>query len=118
MCTMRKLLVAAAIWTAVNVTAAQAEILIGVAGPLSGQYAWSGEQFRIGAELAVQKINGAGGVLGQQVRLIPGDDAADPEQAVAVANKFVSDGVDVVDWTLVLRRLDPSFARSMRKPAS
>ncbi|MEM7225497.1 MAG: branched-chain amino acid ABC transporter substrate-binding protein [Pseudomonadota bacterium] len=76
-----------------GVTTAQAEILIGVAGPLSGQYAWSGEQFLVGADMAVGKINAAGGVLGQQVRLIPGDDAADPEQAVAVANKLVSDGV-------------------------
>ncbi|MEE9589656.1 MAG: branched-chain amino acid ABC transporter substrate-binding protein [Hyphomicrobiaceae bacterium] len=93
MSTIKSLLVAAAVWTAASVTAAQAEILIGVAGPMTGPYAWSGEQFRTGAELAVQKINAAGGVLGERVRLISSDDAADPEQAVAVANKFVSDGV-------------------------
>lgn len=85
--------IAVAAWAAASITAAQAEILIGVAGPLSGQYAWSGEQFRLGAELAVEKINADGGLLGEKVRLIPGDDAADPEQAVALANKFVSDGV-------------------------
>ena len=90
---IRNLLVAAVVWTAANVTAAQAEILIGVAGPMSGPYAWSGEQFRLGSEIAVEKINAAGGVLGEQVRIIASDDAADPEQAVAVANKFVSDGV-------------------------
>ncbi len=75
---------------------AKAEILIGLGAPLSGQYAWSGEQFRIGAEFALRKINNAGGVLGEQVRLIPGDDAADPEQAVAVANKFVEEQVAMV----------------------
>ena len=57
MSTIKSLLVAAAVWTAASVTAAQAEILIGVAGPMTGPYAWSGEQFRTGAELAVQKIN-------------------------------------------------------------
>ncbi len=40
-----------------------ADILIGVAGPMSGPKAWSGEQFRRGAQLAVDDINSAGGVL-------------------------------------------------------
>jgi branched-chain amino acid transport system substrate-binding protein len=35
----------------------------------------------------------AGGVLGEQVRLITIDDFCDPEQAVAAASKLVSDGV-------------------------
>ena len=94
--TTRTLLAAAAVWAAAYVAPVQAEILIGVAGPMSGQYAWSGEQFRIGADMAVQKINAAGGVLGEQVRLVAGDDAADPEQAIAVAEKFVADGVNFV----------------------
>ena len=81
---------------AISHTIAQAEILVGVGAPLSGQYAWSGEQLRLGTELAVAKLNATGGVLGEQVRLIYGDDAADPEQAVAAAKKFVSDGVKLV----------------------
>jgi branched-chain amino acid transport system substrate-binding protein len=44
----------------------------------------------------VADINAAGGVLGQQVRLIAVDDFCDPEQAVAVANKLVADGVVLV----------------------
>jgi branched-chain amino acid transport system substrate-binding protein len=43
--------------------------------------------------LAVAKLNAEGGVLGQQVRIIVGDDACDGGQAVALANKFVSEGV-------------------------
>jgi branched-chain amino acid transport system substrate-binding protein len=35
-------------------------------------------------------------VLGQQLKLTIGDDACDPKQAVAVANKFVSEGVQFV----------------------
>jgi branched-chain amino acid transport system substrate-binding protein len=43
--------------------------------------------------MAVADLNAAGGVLGQQLKLQIGDDACDPKQAVAVANKFASDGV-------------------------
>ncbi|MDX1432606.1 MAG: branched-chain amino acid ABC transporter substrate-binding protein [Gammaproteobacteria bacterium] len=80
---------AAMVWAG----AASADILIATAGPMTGQYASFGEQMRRGAELAVADINAAGGVLGQKLKLTIGDDACDPKQAVAVANKFVSEGV-------------------------
>ncbi len=63
---------------------------------MTGPRAWSGEQARRGAELAVADINAGGGVLGQRIKLILGDDAADPQQAVAVAHKLVADGVRFV----------------------
>ena len=72
---------------------ARAEVLIGMAGPMTGKNAWFGEQMQRGAELAVADLNAAGGVLGQQVRLIAADDFCDPEQAVAAAKKLVSEGV-------------------------
>ena len=75
---------------------AMAEILISTAGPMTGQYASFGEQMKRGAEMAVVDINAKGGVLGQQIKLTVGDDACDPKQAVAVANKFVSQGVKFV----------------------
>jgi branched-chain amino acid transport system substrate-binding protein len=80
----------------VGITTASAEILISTAGPMTGQYASFGEQMRRGAEMAVADINAKGGVLGQKVALTIGDDACDPKQAVAVANKFVSQGVKFV----------------------
>ena len=46
-----------------------------------------------GAEMAVADLNAKGGVLGQNVELIVGDDFCDPDQAVALARKLVSDGV-------------------------
>ena len=49
-----------------------------------------------GAELAVADINAAGGVLGEQVQLIAADDFCDPSQAVAAAQKLVSEGVVLV----------------------
>ena len=74
-------------------SAAHAEILIATAAPMTGQRAWSGEQTRRGAELAVDDLNAAGGVLGQRLELVVGDDAADAGQAAAVARKLGSDGV-------------------------
>ena len=72
---------------------ARGEVLIGAAGPVTGQFAWNGEQMQRGTEMAVADINAAGGVLGQQVRLITVDDFCDPVQAVAAAQKLVADGV-------------------------
>jgi branched-chain amino acid transport system substrate-binding protein len=72
---------------------ARADVLIGMAGPMTGKNAWFGAQMERGAEQAVTDINAAGGVLGEQVRLITADDYCDPEQAIAAARKLVSDGV-------------------------
>jgi branched-chain amino acid transport system substrate-binding protein len=73
---------------------ARAEVLIGLATSMTGATnAWFGEQVEHGAARAVADINAAGGVLGQQVRLITVDDYCDPEQAVAAAKKLVSEGV-------------------------
>lgn len=79
--------------TVVCSASAAAEILIATAAPMSGRYAWMGEQYKRGTEMAVADLNAAGGVLGQKVRLVIGDDGCDADQAVAVANKFASDGV-------------------------
>ena len=78
---------------ALAATPAFAQIKIASVGPMTGQYAAFGEQLRRGAEMAVADINAAGGVNGQKVELSIGDDACDPKQATAVANKMVSDKV-------------------------
>ncbi|HZH28259.1 MAG TPA: branched-chain amino acid ABC transporter substrate-binding protein [Azospirillaceae bacterium] len=79
---------AAALGAALPVSA---QVVVGVAGPLTGANAAFGEQLRRGAEMAAAEINAKGGVNGQQVRLVFGDDAADPRQGVAVANKMATD---------------------------
>lgn len=90
---MKKLLLSSLVAAAMFLPAiSQAEIVIGTAGPMTGQYASFGQQMKAGAEQAVADINAAGGVLGEQIRLEVGDDACDPKQAVAVANKMASDG--------------------------
>jgi branched-chain amino acid transport system substrate-binding protein len=86
-------LLAASAAIALTGGAAQAEIVIATAGPMTGQYAIFGEQMQKGAQQAVKDLNEAGGVLGEQLVLQVGDDACDPKQAVAVANQMVNEGV-------------------------
>jgi branched-chain amino acid transport system substrate-binding protein len=71
-------------------------IPIAVVGPVTGQYASFGQQMTNGAQMAVEDINAAGGVVGKQLDLDIGDDACDPKQAVAVANQMVGNGVALV----------------------
>jgi branched-chain amino acid transport system substrate-binding protein len=63
---------------------------------MTGKEAWSGEQMQRGAEMAVADINDAGGLLGNQLRLVTADDFCDPQQAVVAARKLVDDGVVLV----------------------
>lgn len=44
----------------------------------------------------MEDINKAGGILGQKIVLVDGDDASDPKQGVSVANKFAAEGVKAV----------------------
>jgi branched-chain amino acid transport system substrate-binding protein len=76
--------------------AASAQIKMGVAGPITGPNAAFGAQLTNGTQQAVDDINKAGGILGQQITLEQGDDVSDPKQGVSVANKFVGDGVKLV----------------------
>lgn len=73
------------------------DLTVGVAGPLTGQYATFGQQFKNGAELAVADINAAGGVLGKKIKMQMEDDACDPKQARAVAEKLVGAKVAFVN---------------------
>jgi branched-chain amino acid transport system substrate-binding protein len=72
---------------------ANAQIKVGVAGPITGANAAFGAQLTNGVAQAVEDINKAGGVLGQKIEVEQGDDVSDPKQGVSIANKFVGDGV-------------------------
>jgi branched-chain amino acid transport system substrate-binding protein len=78
---------------ALTVGAARADIVLGIAGPITGQYASFYEQMKRGAEAAAKDINEAGGINSEKIVLQPEDDACDPKQAVAVANKLSAQGV-------------------------
>ncbi|HTG00911.1 MAG TPA: branched-chain amino acid ABC transporter substrate-binding protein [Nitrospirota bacterium] len=71
-------------------------IRIGAAGPMTGDQSKMGIDLRNGVDLAVAEWNEKGGVLGRKIQLVPGDDQADPKQAVSIANKFVNQKVVAV----------------------
>lgn len=75
---------------------ANAQIKIGVGAPLTGPNAAFGAQIKNGAEQAAADINAAGGINGQKIEIVLGDDVSDPKQGVSVANKFVGEGVKFV----------------------
>jgi branched-chain amino acid transport system substrate-binding protein len=77
-------------------SAANAQIKIGVAGPITGPNAAFGAQLKNGVEQAVEDINAAGGINGQKLQMVVGDDVSDPKQGVSVANKFAAEGVKLV----------------------
>jgi branched-chain amino acid transport system substrate-binding protein len=68
---------------------AGAQIRIGELNSYKAQPAFL-EPYRKGWELALEEINGAGGLLGQKVEVISRDDNANPGDAVRVAEELVS----------------------------
>lgn len=72
-------------------------IYIGVSGPLTGQNARYGEQWKKGFDLALDEINGAGGIKGRPLAYIFEDSQSDPKQSVVVAQKFVADPRIIVE---------------------
>ncbi|MGH9246761.1 MAG: ABC transporter substrate-binding protein [Acidimicrobiales bacterium] len=69
-------------------------IKIGMATTLSGPVAIFGDANRNGAQLAVDELNEAGGVLGRPVELIVRDDEARPEEGARIARDLITgDGV-------------------------
>src|ERR1700677_5217662 len=66
-------------------------ILAGVSGPMTGPNAQYGAQWKRGFDLALDEINGAGGVNGRPIAYVFEDSQADPRQSVTIAQKIVSD---------------------------
>ncbi len=76
---------------------AQAEtVKIAIAGPMTGAVAQYGDMVKAGALTAIEQINAAGGAGGNKFEAVLMDDACEPKQAVAVANKIVSQGIKFV----------------------
>jgi branched-chain amino acid transport system substrate-binding protein len=75
---------------------ARADVLIGLASPLTGPMGWAGASNQLGAESAVADLNAQGGVLGQQLELLAVDDYCDPQQALVAAEKLVAADVFLV----------------------
>jgi len=72
------------------------EIKVAIVGAMSGPVAQYGDMQFIGAKQAIADINAKGGINGNKLVGVQYDDACDPKQAVAVANKVINDGIRYV----------------------
>src|SRR5262245_63725994 len=72
-------------------------VLIGVCGPLTGQYAQYGAQWKKGFDYALDEIIASGGIVGRPLQYIFEDSQSDPRQTVVIARKFVADERIVVE---------------------
>ncbi len=83
----------------VHAHAAEQVVKIGVSGPLSGANAFAGKDNENGVRLAIEELNAQKIQVGANVLrfvLQSEDDAGDPKQGVAVAQKFADAGVKFV----------------------
>jgi branched-chain amino acid transport system substrate-binding protein len=64
------------------------KLTVAMVNPLTGDAATYGVSHKNGLEIAFAEINKAGGVKGQEIELVTHDDAGDPKQAAAGAQKF------------------------------
>lgn len=71
-------------------------IKIGGIGPLTGDAASYGISCNQGAQIAVDEINAAGGVMGKQLELYFEDDECDEQKAVNAYNTLMDRGVNAI----------------------
>lgn len=77
--------------------AAQEVVKIGLSYPETGPYAKQGLDQRRAADLAVEEINAAGGILGKQVQLVYRDSKSKPAVAVGNATElYDNEGVPMI----------------------
>ena len=68
-------------------------ILIGVSASITGSAPTNGLRTQQGAQLAVDEINAAGGVLGKQLELYVADDGGTQDTGINATNLIASQGV-------------------------
>lgn len=75
---------------------ASADILIGAGIPLSGRFAEQGRAIQRSLERSIESTNKAGGVHGEPLRLVLGDDGCEAKAGAEAARKLVAEKVAVV----------------------
>ena len=85
------LVLALALVFSMTTTAMAENIRIGVASPYTGNLAAYGDNVKAGVNLKLKEINDAGGINGQKVELVWGDDLCQPKDAGTVGSKFAAD---------------------------
>ena len=98
---LKSWMVAAAAVALSSAAIAQQTIKIGALNPYSGPLALYGTEVTRGYELAVDKLNASGGVLGKKIELIRGD-VTNPQQGIATVEQLVTkDKVDLFVGTYI-----------------
>ncbi|HYM32744.1 MAG TPA: ABC transporter substrate-binding protein [Candidatus Cybelea sp.] len=93
---IRAYLAALGVAMAVSSSAAAQDIVIGLSAPITGPAATAAVWERWGVDIALDEINGAGGLLGRKVEIMSLDNRCNPAEAVNVANKLVEAKVAAV----------------------
>lgn len=89
----------AALLASTGATSAQEVVKIGHVGPTSGSIAHLGKDNENGARMAIDELNARGVTIGgkrAKIELLAEDDAADPKQGTAAAQKLVDSKVNGV----------------------
>ncbi|MGP1614990.1 MAG: ABC transporter substrate-binding protein, partial [Pollutimonas bauzanensis] len=89
---LRKVVLAVAACGVLATGAASAAVKVGALFPFSGALALLGQESYRGMEVAINEINAAGGLNGEQIQILKAD-AVDPAQAVSETKRLLSDGV-------------------------
>ena len=76
----------------ISASASTKPIIIGAIAGTTGAYGSTGQAVINGTEMAVAKINAAGGVMGRQLKLVWGNDNASATTSALDFKKFVSEG--------------------------
>src|SRR5512147_2962471 len=103
-------LAAIGLWLGMGITSAAEPIKVGVIYPLTGPAAAAGSYQKAGVEIARDKFNAEGGVIGRQIQLFVEDGANDPSQSVSAAEKLVTR--DKVDAMIAAWGSSPTLAVS------
>ncbi|WP_366921524.1 ABC transporter substrate-binding protein [Metallumcola ferriviriculae] len=65
------------------------EVLLGYVGPMTGPSATMGLATKQGAELAIEEINNAGGIMGKTIKFVSRDDEADPTKSKTAVQELI-----------------------------
>ena len=86
-----KIVASAALVLAAGFASAETVVTIGHVGPVTGPIAHFGKDNENGAKMAIEELNAAGVTIGKEkvtLKLMAEDDASDPKQGTAAAQKL------------------------------
>ena len=95
--TNKKLAALAALAALLAVTPAGAQEVykIGISAGLTGYAATVDRGWRDGVEVAAAALNAKGGIMGRKIEVITEDNKSEPQEAVTVYRKMISDKADI-----------------------